>query len=135
VRDREIEDMRGLHVDHEIERRRSLVPTVLRRRLSVRRCMNNASTTSSPEFVPCSSEARTARYTRCSSVPWVARLKPSVVLRSAEPVAQRTGSAAIDFDHLDPGRPFCQPPDVWRAASTRGALGSGLPAVASQSPS
>src|SRR6476620_7895116 len=47
------------------------------------------------------------------------------VLRSPEPVAQRTGSAAIVFDHQDPGRPPCQPPDVWRAASTRGTLGSG----------
>jgi len=47
------------------------------------------------------------------------------VLRSPEPVAQRTGSAVVDFDYQDPGRPSCQPPDIWRAASARGARGSG----------
>src|SRR6476660_6439326 len=46
------------------------------------------------------------------------------VLRSPESIAQRTGSAAIVFDHQDPGHPPCQPPDVWRAASACGTLGA-----------
>src|SRR5438552_14117648 len=47
------------------------------------------------------------------------------VLRIPEPAAQRPGGAAIVFDHQDPGSPPSQPPDIWRTASARGALGSG----------